>query len=220
MEFKAVLFDVIGTTVRESDPGTIMNCFEKAFRDHQIPFDHDLIITNRGKDKMEMIGMVLKKHNLPLSSAADVYNSFSSNVANHLSNFVADEAADSIFSYLKGQGVKVGLGTGLSKDLFEKIFNHLKWASGSFDYIGISPEIGHSRPHPAMILDMMSKLKISDARTFLKVGDTVSDIEEGKNAGVRTAAILAGTQSPEALEKAKPDFILSSLSDMKRILCH
>lgn len=218
MEFKAVLFDVIGTTVKERDPDTIMNCFEKAFRDNHIPFDHDLIKENRGKDKMEMIGMALNKHGLPLSLAADVFNAFSSNVAGSLSNFVADEAADTIFSELRGQGIRVGLGTGLSRDLFESIFSHLRWTSDRFDYIGTSSEIGRSRPHPDMILDMMAKLKIPDPRTFLKVGDTVSDIQEGKNAGVRTAVILAGTQNQEDLEKAKPDFILNSLADMKRIL--
>lgn len=217
MKFKAVLFDVIGTTVRESDPNTIMNCFENAFREHHIPFDYDLIKANRGKDKMEMIGMALGKYNLPLSSAAAVYNTFSSNVAGHLDNFVAVESASNIFSFLRNQGIRVGLGTGLSRDLFDRIFNHLKWSSGSFDYIGTASEIGRSRPHPDMILDMMTRLGLSDPRAFLKVGDTMADVEEGKNAGVYTAAVLAGTQSRQELEDAKPDFILNALADTLKI---
>ena len=34
---KAVLFDFIGTTVKEADPDVINNCFESAFADNNIP---------------------------------------------------------------------------------------------------------------------------------------------------------------------------------------
>ncbi|MGZ8518400.1 MAG: HAD family hydrolase [Chitinophagaceae bacterium] len=42
-----------------------------------------------------------------------------------------------------------------------------------------------------MILDMLKKFSLQKEQ-FLKVGDTVADILEGKNAGVKTAAILSG----------------------------
>ncbi len=69
-----------------------------------------------------------------------------------------------------------------------------------------------------MILDMMNKTGVSNPAHFLKVGDTVADIQEGKNANVITAAILSGTQRKEDLEKEKPDFMIRDLSEVERIL--
>jgi phosphoglycolate phosphatase-like HAD superfamily hydrolase len=48
----------------------------------------------------------------------------------------------------------------------------------------------------------------------LKVGDTRLDIEEGRNAGVATAAVLTGTQTRAYLEEARPDYVLSSVADL------
>jgi len=50
---------------------------------------------------------------------------------------------------------------------------------------------------------------------LLKVGDTVADIQEGKNAGVVTAAILAGTQANELLRAENPDFLIEELMELK-----
>ena len=87
-----------------------------------------------------------------------------------------------------------------------------------FDYIGIAEEIGTGRPEPEMIFDMMRSLGTADAGAFLKVGDTQADIREGKNAGVRTAVILSGTQDGVMLRSEKPDYILESLEEIKAIL--
>ena len=87
-----------------------------------------------------------------------------------------------------------------------------------FDYIGISSEIGKSRPHPDMIFDLMHKLTIVNPAEVLKVGDTVADIQEGKNAKITTAAILAGTQTKGELVKEKPDFIINNLSEIQNII--
>ena len=76
MKIKAVLFDVIGTTVKEDDPNVIMKCFEKAFTDNHILFNAELIKANRGKDKIEMINLVIKKEGLSIDYTVKVYNSF------------------------------------------------------------------------------------------------------------------------------------------------
>jgi len=65
-----------------------------------------------------------------------------------------------------------------------------------------------------MIHHAMEHFGIDDPRRVLKVGDTVSDIEEGRNAGTWTAAVVTGTQSEERLRAASPDFILPSVADI------
>lgn len=69
-----------------------------------------------------------------------------------------------------------------------------------------------------MIFDAMRKLQISDPRTVLKIGDTVADIEEGKNANCFTVAVLTGTQTRKQLEDAKPDRIVDSIRDLLKLI--
>lgn len=196
----------------------IMKCFEKAFTDNHILFNAELIKANRGKDKIEMINLVIKKEGLSIDYTVKVYNSFKINFAKSINGFLSNPDTLGIIKYLQERKIKIGLGTGLPRDLFEMVFAHLKWSNEMVDYIGIGKEVGKPRPHPDMIDDMMRKLSLINKKEFLKVGDTVADIEEGKNAGVMTAALLAGTQGNEALVKAKPDFTLKRLSDLKGII--
>jgi HAD superfamily hydrolase (TIGR01549 family) len=172
----------------------------------------------RGRDKKDIISTLVKKNQLPETKTEKILQSFNQQVTANLHNFFTNDGAEELFAYLRTRNIKIGLGTGLSRDLFEKIFEEMKWKKSDFDYIGISNELSHSRPHPAMILDMMKKVGVSNPTHFLKVGDTISDIQEGKNANVITAVILSGTQRKEDLEKEKPDFMLTELREVKNII--
>lgn len=49
------------------------------------------------------------------------------------------------------------------------------------------------RPYPYMIFKNMEALELKDVHRVLKIGDTVSDIKEGKSAGVLTAGVVIGS---------------------------
>jgi phosphonatase-like hydrolase len=214
---RAILFDMIGTTVMEKDPQVVNRCFENAFHEHGIPVTHEVIRANRGKDKQEAIYQILGEHNADLALAQPVLHSFKNHFRNNLGNFQDNSEADEIFSYLKGRGICVGIGTGLSRDLFDPIVEHLKWNKYRFDYVGIAEEIGKGRPYPDMIFGMLKMFSL-DPLSLLKVGDTAADIDEGKNAGVITAAIASGTQPVDELLKHKPDHLIFRLSELKTIV--
>ena len=55
-------------------------------------------------------------------------------------------------------------------------------------------------------------------RSISKCGDTIADIQEGKNAGVLTAAILSGTQNEREIAQQQPDFIIHSLAELQNIV--
>ena len=65
------------------------------------------------------------------------------------------------------------------------------------------------RPYPYMIFRNMEALGLMDVRRVIKVGDTVSDIREGKNAGVLSAGIVTGSSemglSLEEFEALSPE---------------
>lgn len=214
---KAVIFDMVGTSVMEKDPSMINQCFEVAFRDHGVHVPAGLIIANRGKDKRSAIISILKELNGQEDLVDPVLLSFKMSLQNNLHNFKESKGLRETADFLKSRKIKIGLGTGLPKEIFEQIFNHLNLAPLQFDYVGLADDIGRGRPHPDMIQDMMRKCQVTP-REFLKVGDTVADIQEGKNANVLTAVILSGTVRPEVLIREKPDFVIQSIPDVVEII--
>ncbi len=217
MAIKAILFDMIGTTVSEKDPMFISNCFVKAFGEHKMSVTPGTIQKHRGRDKNQMIGDILRELNYPLQLTTSILQRFQWNVEKGIRNFSAAEGARDIFGAMMGKGIKIGIGSGLPRAVFDRVFYHLHWDEVGFDYIGIAEEIGRGRPHPDMILDMMKEVDVA-ANETLKVGDTVSDIQEGKNAGVKTVAMLAGTQPEQQLRDENPDFIIRQLAELREIV--
>lgn len=217
MKYKAVLFDLNGTTVIEKDPQLVLNCFEYAFKDHGISVTKEIIKNNRGKDKHEMIKIILEETNHSVILTKSILVSFKEHLENNLNNFSENSGLRELLQYLKEKNIKIGIGTGFPREIFDGIFSYLKWEELDLDYMGIAEEIGKGRPHPDMIFDMMNKLIINKDE-LLKVGNTAADIQEGKNAGVATAVILSGTQAEEDLIKEKPDFVIRSLMELKEII--
>jgi phosphonoacetaldehyde hydrolase len=217
MFIKAILFDFIGTVVMEKDPSTVNRCFAMAFKDHGIEITDELIKVNRGKDKRDMIMAVLKNAGHSLELHDSIMNSLKEHLENNLTNFSENTGAKEIIEYAKKKGMVVGLGTGLPRDTFESILHHLQWGDPAFDYIGIAAETGRGRPYPDMILDMLKKCDLKNTE-LLKVGDTVSDIQEGKNANIMTVAILSGTQDEQEIMNQKPDHAIRHLSELKEII--
>jgi phosphonoacetaldehyde hydrolase len=217
MIVRAVLFDLIGTTVREKDSSTIEKCLQLAFADHNIKLPPDLVKGHRGKSKRELISTLLLSLKAPLHLTSDVLARFKVHFESQLHNFDTNPDLEEIIQFLHVNDIRTGIGTGLTSDLLQTIFKHLKWDRTVFDYVGSASEAGRGRPFPDMINNMRSMLGISP-REFLKVGDTVSDIQEGKNAGVLTAVLLSGTQDPVMLIKQNPDFVLHKLTDLIEIL--
>src|SRR6185369_18065498 len=218
MKIKAVLFDFIGTTVLEKDD-VINQSFKNAFQQEGVKIDSEVLNQNRGKDKHEIINLILgERYPSKATLSEKIYHAFHSNIEKSLSGFSLNSGVLEVLEYLRTKHIQVGLGSALTRDLFQKIFNQLTWNKHSFQYIGIASEVGRNRPHPDMIFDMMKSVNVYDAKTFLKVGDTTTDVLEGKNANVRTAAILSGTQSEEVLRNAQPDFILNNLMELMDII--
>jgi len=80
----------------------------------------------------------------------------------------------------------------------------------------IQTMIGGSGEKTENILRICKELGVNPI-DLLYVGDTEFDIESGKSAGTRTAGVPTGYQTRSDLEKAGPDYILDSLSELRAI---
>lgn len=95
---------------------------------------------------------------------------------------------------LREKGIKIGSTTGYTDRMMDIVVP----AAASKGYepdVWFSPEsVGEKgRPYPYMIFRNMEALGLTDVHRVIKVGDTVSDIKEGKNAGVLSAGIIVGS---------------------------
>jgi HAD superfamily hydrolase (TIGR01549 family) len=119
-------------------------------------------------------------------------------------------------TFLNKKKIKISLLTTKVQDQAEKIIQHFNLGS-SFDYLmGRRNGLGH-KPSPEPLLVICKALQVEPAETLI-VGDTELDIQCGKNAGSRTCGVLFGYRTKEQLEKEKPDFLISGLSELDKAL--
>ena len=99
-----------------------------------------------------------------------------------------------IFLKLREMGVKIGSTTGYT-DAMMNIVAPKAAQQGYAPDFWISPDGvgGRGRPYPYMIFANMQALGLTAVGNVVKVGDTISDIKEGVNAGVWTAGVIEGS---------------------------
>ena len=211
------MFDMAGTTMDDVVEGypLVIGAMMRAFAQHGIALEAKTISNQRGKEKREMVQALLEAVAGPTALVDPIYAAFLVELDRGLPGVREMGGAREVFAALKAQGIAIGAGSGFPTEVVERIVAQLRWAEeGLLDYYASSEQVGAGRPSPAMIHDAMAKLGVDDPRAVVKIGDTVMDVQEGKNAGVWTVAVLSGTQSREQLAAAGPDAILTSIRDL------
>ena len=220
------MFDMAGTTVNDKVDGHPLMVISmiRAFAKHGIKLVPDVINKHRGKQKSEAIQTLLKEA-AELSPADaervgdSVYYDFLHELESNLSSISEIDGATELFRYLKSKNIYVGVGSGFPMQVVQAIVSQLGWLDkGLLDYVGSAEQIGVGRPNPKMILDAMERLNITDGSKVVKIGDTVVDVQEGKNAGAWTVAVLTGSQTETQLMAAAPDYILSSIRELGTLI--
>ncbi|MDO4288750.1 MAG: phosphonoacetaldehyde hydrolase [Eubacterium sp.] len=95
---------------------------------------------------------------------------------------------------LREMGVKIGSTTGYT-DTMMAIVSKTAAEKGYAPDCWFSPDATNhkGRPYPFMIFRNLEALEVQSVNHAVKVGDTVSDILEGKNAGVITVGVVEGS---------------------------
>ena len=196
----------------------------RAFAKHGIELVPDVINKHRGKQKSEAIQTLLRE--VAELSPADaervgdgVYRDFLHELESNLSSISEIDGATELFRHLRSKNIYIGVGSGFPMQVVQAIASQLGWLDeGLLDYVGSAEQIGVGRPNPKMIHDVMQRLGIIDGLAVVKIGDTVVDVQEGKNAGAWTVAVLTGSQTESQLMAAAPDYILSSIRELRTLI--
>mgnify|MGYP003448819892 CR=1 FL=1 len=92
------------------------------------------------------------------------------------------------------KAIQIGSTTGYTDKMMEIVTNGAREKGYEPDCV-VSPDdvCGKGRPYPYMIYENMKRLNVMSVHQVMKVGDTISDIKEGKNAGVYTVGVIEGS---------------------------
>ncbi|MEG2751832.1 MAG: phosphonoacetaldehyde hydrolase, partial [Anaerorhabdus sp.] len=95
---------------------------------------------------------------------------------------------------IRMMGIKIGSTTGYSDQMMEVVSKGAR-RNGYAPDCWVSPTSvrNHGRPYPYMIFRNMEILEIKNIRSIIKVGDTISDIQEASCANVISVGILEGS---------------------------
>ena len=124
-----------------------------------------------------------------------------------------DDGLLDFFDNLRINGVKIGLNTGYPKSLQSKIIKNLNLEGRIDDFIS-SEEVGYGRPAPYMIHRLMERFDIPSVNNVAKIGDTVNDMREGRNAGCKlTIGVLSGASEKDDLLRYS-NLVINKITDL------
>ncbi len=219
---KLVVFDMAGTVVNEDN--IVYKILQKSINRNGYLLTLDFVLEHgAGKQIQQAIKDILLQ-----IDALDVheeckeifkyFNRLLEKAYSHL-DITTYKGVESLIKTLKKRNVKVALNTGYDKNTAQLLLDKMKWKLNvNYDLLITHDDVAQGRPNPDMIFETMDVFKIEDAATVVKAGDSILDIEEGKNAhcGI-TIGVTTGAHTKEQLQSAKPTYVLDSLSELKDI---
>ncbi|WP_312388738.1 HAD-IA family hydrolase [Chryseobacterium sp.] len=211
-----LVLDMAGTTIDEDNVvyKTVMNSVNDY--GYNVTLDKVLSVC-AGMEKLEAITSLLKEIGGNEEDALAIFENFSDQLKEAYQNLDVKPINDveNFLLNMRSKNKKVVLNTGYTSEIAQQLLDKLQWKENvHFDALITANDVSESRPSPEMILLAMKKFNISKPELVLKAGDSVIDIEEGKNAGCGlTIAVLSGAQTQSELEKSHPDYILKTISE-------
>ncbi|GEN67114.1 MULTISPECIES: HAD-IA family hydrolase [Chryseobacterium] len=216
-----LVLDMAGTTIDEDN--VVYKTLTEAVNSHGYSVSLEKVLRScAGMEKLEAITSLLKEINGNEEDATVIFENFSEKLKEAYRNLDVKpiNGTENFLLTMKAQNKKVVLNTGYTSEIAHQLLDKLQWKENiHFDALITADDVSESRPSPEMINLAMKKFNIMEPEKVLKAGDSVIDIEEGKNAGCGlTIAVLSGAQNRTELEKAKPDYILNTISEAEHIL--
>lgn len=215
-----VVFDMIGTTIQASEK--IPQAFITACAGAGVHLTSADVSSIRGKSKHQAI------HELLLAHAGDktagqrtdsVYSAFKAELLESYRSgpVTAIPGAQETFDWCSGHSIRTSLTTGFDRELAMVLIDKLGWLE-SVDVLVCNDDVSAGRPAPDLILAAMSRLKLADVARIASVGDTVSDLEAGANAGTRwNIGVLSGAHSREQLSAAPHTDLIDSVANLPEL---
>lgn len=252
-KIEGVIFDWAGTTV---DYGCFapLEVFMKVFKEAGIEITYDEARKPMGLLKVEHTRALLEMERIKglwhekygreyeEEDLKRLYARFEEILFQDLENFAKpNPGVLKLMENLRKKGIKIGSTTGYTKEMLDIVAHNAEKQGYKPDFRITATEVPAGRPYPYMIYRNMIELQLPDRKSVIKIGDTISDIKEGKGAGVWTVGILKGgsalgfsqkeveTMEPTLLRyhmdktarrffEAGADYVVDEIGDLEKII--
>ena len=222
-KIELAVFDMAGTVVNENN--VVYKTLQKAINEGGYDITLEYVLEHgAGKEKHQAIKDILKikDNNTDDVLSASIFENFKKllDQAYKSLDVTSYKGVEELLDYLKKNNIKRALNTGYDSATANLLLDKMGWKLGNqYDVLVTADDVTLGRPHPDMILKAMNDLGVTDAQMVLKAGDSIIDIEEGKNAecGV-TVGVTTGAQTFEQLASAEPTFVLNELVSLKDLI--
>ena len=94
---------------------------------------------------------------------------------------------------LRAGGIKAGSTTGYTSAMMDVVTPAARRRGYEVDCCVTSDGLPGGRPKPYMIYQNLCRLDVASPRQAVKVGDTIADIREGRNAGAWSVGVILGS---------------------------
>jgi len=211
MKYKLVIFDLDGTLVDAYK--AIEESFNYAMRVLGYSKKNPLSIKRAvGWGDENLLKPFIKKSDL--KKMVEIYREHHKKALLEFSHLYP--GSRQILRYLKGNGLKLAIASN-RPTIFTKILLKKFKIDKYFDFVLCADKLKSIKPNPEILEKVMERLKVIPQETIF-VGDMVIDILAGKDAKIKTIAVLGGSAKEGELRKLKPYRIISKIREILKII--
>ena len=113
-----------------------------------------------------------------------------------------------VIASLRERGIKIGSTTGYTREMMDIVAKEAALQGYKPDFLVTPDDVPAGRPYPWMCYKNAMELGVYPMNHMIKIGDTVSDMKEGRNAGMWTVGVILGSSelglSEEEVENMDP----------------
>jgi len=212
-QFDLLIFDWDGTLMDSA--GVIVDSIQRACADLEIP-----IPSARASRQIIGLGLTQALKTLLPDLTEEDYPRLVERYRHH---YLGRDHAIPLFAgvetgirNLHAQGFQLAVATGKNRAGLDRAF--VSSGLGDVFLTTRTADQTHSKPHPAMVLEIIDELGADPTRTLV-IGDTGHDLLMAANAGVASLGVTYGAHEPDDLLCHAPLLLIDSFDGVHAWLC-
>ncbi|HEV2670877.1 MAG TPA: pyrophosphatase PpaX [Gemmatimonadales bacterium] len=213
MPLTTVLFDLDGTIIDSIE--LILRSYRHTMQLHRgdepMPPD-EMWINGLGTPLWAQFGQITEDKE-EIEAMVQTYRTY--NLTHHDALVKPYEGVVDEIRRLKDAGMRLGVVTSKLRDGAMRGLR-ISELDDVFDIVIGCDDVTNSKPHPEPVLKAVAALGVQHPETAF-VGDSRHDMESGRAAGVKTAAVLWGPFDRAHLADLAPDYWLEKPADLRQL---
>lgn len=207
-KIKAVVFDMDGTLVDSRE--LIYQAMEDGLAARGLHVSREQMAAVTGKPIYAMYELLA-----PNENAQELEQAHVAHHAKHMHLLSEYDHVHEVLAGLQRQRIRLGVFTGFDKRAYERLrqFHLMDYFTTVVD----ATRYSRHKPDPEGLLLAMMELGATPAETIY-VGDGVSDVLAGKQAGTQVIAVTHGFGSAQSLQDAGADYVVSSFRELQSVI--